>query len=623
MSDGSLAVTEPILPEPRLRDVMTPRTMLIFAIALLTNVTMYMVHPFFVIYFKESLGFSIPEAGLLVALPFVSAVLFGMAGGYLSDRIGVLRTYTFAMAIYAVSIGAVGFVHSFVVAAILMLVSGLALPVISSGISTLVNDSAKPEHRGLLQNYLYWLNNVGIVVGLLVSAELLHAGHSNVPLIVLGFVRLLLCAVILLFFRESHSESSDAVTDVSNRPTMLTAFKLAGTDKALMFAACTMLLLMVMESQLDATMPLYFTEHFKHGVSLFGPIVTINAIVLVACQPIAVKLLSKKKSVPVFAVGALCTGVGLALGGVVGTVWAWIAGMLLYSFGEVIWSTKLNDLFGELPTPGNSTLYFGAIRTAVNIAFLIGMSLGTMAYHAYSGPVLFGSMVVIALMTIPLFRTATIEFKRRVVRDMVNADVVAEVTLPGTESIVHEPDTEEGVTSEASSAFTQGAASFMPPYQPPGQSVFGIPPTADRVQFLQNLSAEAWGKILSFTYIQRFSPGAMVLDMGEWDRSMYMVLSGQLEVLVPANTTNSDYRRLTVIETGSVFGEQTFIDGRPRSAFIRAITDGELSKLNWQSFVALSQNDPELGQTVMMELARILSERLRQTTTYLNLLYDA
>lgn len=622
MSDTSLAMQEEASPQPRLRDALTPRTVLILAIALFTNVTLYMVHPFFVIYFKQTLGFSTPEAGLLVGLPFVSAILFGVVGGYLSDRTGVLRTFTLAMVVYAVSVGAVAFTHSFVLVAVLMLVSGLAIPVMSSGISSLLNESAQPEHRGLLQNYLYWINNVGVALGLLVSAELLHAGHSNVPLLVFGIVRLLLCVAILIFFRGKHSESSESAAAAPKRLSMLATFKFVGTDKALLYASCTFLLLMVIESQMDATMPLYFAGHFHNGVALYAPIVTINAVVLVACQPLAVKLFSKKKPVPVFAIGALCTGVGMALGGVVGTVWAWVAGMVLYSLGEVIWATKLNDLIGELPTSGNSTLYFSTIRTAINFAFFIGLTLGSIVYRVLGAPALFGSMAVLGVITIPLFRAATTAYRRRVLRDMANADVVAECTLPGTELAVNQPTVEKHVIPEGLSPITQRAASFIPLHESHGESAFGIPTAADRRVFLQNLSLEQWERILTYTEVQRFTPGEMVVSMGESDRSVYVVMAGQLEVLVPADANGSTHRRLTVIEAGLVFGEQSFVDGRPRSASIRATTEGELRKLDWQAFAALSRDEGELGQRVMTDLARILSERLRQTTEYVNLMYS-
>lgn len=624
MSDATLAMAEEASVQPTLKDALTSRIALIFGIAFFSTATLYMVQPFFVVYFKQALGFSVPEAGLLVALPFLSAMLFGVVGGYLSDRIGVLRAFTLATAIFAVTIGTIGFTHSFVVAALLMLVSGLAMPVMSGGIQSLLNQSARPEHRGLLQNYLYWMNNVGVIIGLLVSAELLRAGDSNAPILLLGMVRLLLCVVILLAFREKQSRVMRGTADSKpSRPSMIATLRFASTDKALLYTAFAVLLLMIMESQVTATVPLYFAGHFHNGMALFGPIVAINAVVVVGCQPLAVKMFAKKRPISVFVVGALCTGGGLALGGMLGTVWAWIVGMVLYSIGEVLWSSKLNDLLGELPTPGNAALYFGTIGTAQNIAFFIGLTLGSIIYHALNSSALFGSMVIIAALAALIFRLATKEFRRRALRDLAQQDSVVQIQVPGVETDGEEPVGVSDTPSEEPRDAIQTAASFVAPRRVHNESVFGIPSPANRVIFLQGVTKEDWERVLTYTEIHRLSSGEMVIDAGELDRSMYVVEKGQLEVLIPSDGADSEYRRFTVIDAGSIFGEQTFTDGRPRSASVRAMTDVELRKLDWQAFGALSKSEPVLAQTIMADLAKILSDRLRQTTEYLNLLYGA
>lgn len=626
MSDASLAMEEEAFVQPSLREALTPRIALIFGISACSTVTLYMVQPFFVIYFKQALGFSVPEAGLLVALPFLSAILFGVVGGYVSDRIGVQRAFTLAMAVFAIAIGAVAFVHSFLIAAILMLISGLAMPVMSSSVQSMVNTlAAKPEHRGTLQNYLYWISNVGVVIGLLISSQLLRAGSSNTPIIVLGVVRLLLCLAVLLFLRTKLPTPAADTTAAPKpaRPSMLATLRFAGTDRALLYTAGTLLLLIIMEAQIDATVPLYFSGHFHNGAALFGPIVAINAAVVVGCQPLAMKLFAKRKPVPVFVAGALCTGVGLALGGVVGTVLSWIVGMVLYSIGEVLWSSKLNDLMGELPTPGNATLYFSTIGTAQFIAFFLGTSLGSVFYRAFSPSALFASMVVIAIIAAFVFNLATKAFRRRALRDLANKDNVVQIKVPGMESTVESPVVVEAAPSTEMGEAIQGAAAFVAPRKARDGSAFGIPAPANRVIFLQGVSAEDWQRVLAYTEVHHFTPGEMVLDAGESDRSMYVVGKGQLEVLIPVADAEAEYRRLTVIDAGSIFGEQSFIDGRPRSASIRAVTEGELRKLDWQAFTELSQSEPTLAQAVVSDLARILSERLRQTTEYLNLLYGA
>lgn len=405
------AVAE-VIP-PRLRDALTRRVSFILIIALVSNTTLYMVQPFLAVYFNESRGFSMAQSGILLSLSYVPAILFGTVGGYWADRLGVLRTYILATAVYGLSVASIGFFHSFSFLAILVLISGLAVSFTQSGIAALLNVTAKAEHRGLLQNYLYWLNNLGIVGGLLVSSELLHAGASNIPLILVGSIRILMSLAILLVIPISKAQHNVVAQSSPARTSMMSTFKILARDRPLVLTACSVLLLMIVESQLDGTMPLYFKDHFSHGVSLFGPMVAINSVVLVTFQPLAVKLVQKRKRAPVFAVGAISFGIGLSFGGVVGSVWSWIAGMILFSIGESLWSSKFHDLVGELPSNGNETVYFGAIRSSLNVAFFIGTSVGPIIWQTVGSVMLFGSMTVLAAMSIPLYYRATRIHERR------------------------------------------------------------------------------------------------------------------------------------------------------------------------------------------------------------------
>ena len=68
--------------------------------------------------------------------------------------------------------------------------------------------------------------------------------------------------------------------------------------------------------------------------------------------------------------------------------------------------------------------------------------------------------------------------------------------------------------------------------------------------------------------------------------ALYLVASGSLEVIGEGRRGRE--RRMAVIEQGSVFGEQSFFDGLPRSATVRALSDGELRSLTPEAFEVLA-----------------------------------
>lgn len=134
--------------------------------------------------------------------------------------------------------------------------------------------------------------------------------------------------------------------------------------------------------------------------------------------------------------------------------------------------------------------------------------------------------------------------------------------------------------------------------------------------FLGNRSREDWARVLGYAETLRFRAGEIVIRAGEIDRSLHIVAAGELEVLLPG--PSGENRLLTTIPPGSVTGEIAFADGGPRSATIRARTDGELARLSFEQYEALAARYPELGRAILLDVARILAARLRSTSEALS-----
>jgi CRP-like cAMP-binding protein len=136
----------------------------------------------------------------------------------------------------------------------------------------------------------------------------------------------------------------------------------------------------------------------------------------------------------------------------------------------------------------------------------------------------------------------------------------------------------------------------------------------DALDFLASFNEEQWQALLAYTTTERVEAGQVVLALGDAERALYIIGDGRVEVRVgrPGH--------LQVIATcgdGDVIGEQTFLDGQRRSAEVRAASDVRLVKLGFDAFEAFAASYPDLARTFLLDLARILSLRLRQTTAML------
>ena len=131
---------------------------------------------------------------------------------------------------------------------------------------------------------------------------------------------------------------------------------------------------------------------------------------------------------------------------------------------------------------------------------------------------------------------------------------------------------------------------------------------------LRNASDAQWNTLLAYTTSRRFAAGEWLIRERETDDALYFLGSGELEVLMPRGRGET---RLAVIRSGSVVGEQTFLDHQPRSTSIRALTEGEVFRFSREKFLVFSAREPVLARDLLLDLGRIVSLRLRDTTRLL------
>jgi CRP/FNR family cyclic AMP-dependent transcriptional regulator len=132
----------------------------------------------------------------------------------------------------------------------------------------------------------------------------------------------------------------------------------------------------------------------------------------------------------------------------------------------------------------------------------------------------------------------------------------------------------------------------------------------DSFVLLAQFTSDEWARLLAFTETLRFEPGQDLIRAGESERALYLITGGALELLLPGRHGASPFR---VIDAPSVIGEMAFFDGRPRSMTVRAQTGGEARRFSRRAFEAFAIREPALSRALLLDLARMLSLRLRQS----------
>jgi serine phosphatase RsbU (regulator of sigma subunit) len=105
---------------------------------------------------------------------------------------------------------------------------------------------------------------------------------------------------------------------------------------------------------------------------------------------------------------------------------------------------------------------------------------------------------------------------------------------------------------------------------------------------------------------QQLDAGAVLFRQGEAGHSCYVVLEGELEVLVYPSGVEV---QLELCRPGRMIGEMALIDPSPRSATVRAVAPSRLAVLGERAFMELMHGNPELT----LGLLRSSTARLRAT----------
>ena len=106
-----------------------------------------------------------------------------------------------------------------------------------------------------------------------------------------------------------------------------------------------------------------------------------------------------------------------------------------------------------------------------------------------------------------------------------------------------------------------------------------------------------------------FDPGALVMREGEHAREMFVVLSGEVEVV--RRSANGAECRVALLGPGNWVGDMSVIDPQPRSASVRALAPSILLVVTTEDLDRLYRRDMKSYLLVVLNIARELARRLR------------
>lgn len=136
-----------------------------------------------------------------------------------------------------------------------------------------------------------------------------------------------------------------------------------------------------------------------------------------------------------------------------------------------------------------------------------------------------------------------------------------------------------------------------------------LPVPRQDIPFLDGLNDDETRKVLRSGTILSAQANDTIIRAGEVGNELFVILSGLVEVRA-AQTG----KPIAVFEPGQVFGEIAFITNTTRSADVIALDDTEILVVTQNWLKRMMVGSPELASKVLLNLSRILCERLVVST---------
>jgi CRP-like cAMP-binding protein len=128
-----------------------------------------------------------------------------------------------------------------------------------------------------------------------------------------------------------------------------------------------------------------------------------------------------------------------------------------------------------------------------------------------------------------------------------------------------------------------------------------------RVWLFSQLEQGQLDAISSFTFHKTFAPGELIVEEGHTGNGLYVIVSGNVEVVKALGTDNQ--RVVATRGSGEVFGEMALLGEWPRTASVRALDQVECLGIDRWVFLAQLERQPQ----VSIRMLQILAQRLRES----------
>jgi predicted MFS family arabinose efflux permease len=394
-----------------------PRGVWVLFFATLVNRAGTMALPFLVLYLTR-LGYPASQAGLMLSVYGVSALLTAPLAGRLADRFGSLVVMKASLASSGLVLLAFPLARGPLLpaaVALLAVTTESFRPANLSSISSLVAAERRKAAFALHRLAV----NVGMSIGPALGGLLATVSFPALFLVD-GATSVLAAALLAVFFHRANgqagaaaagagatADSAGATTDnpaeaTGSRESFLRRQFGAFADPRLAYFLLSLLPLLLILFQNESVMALFLVRDLGMTEAGYGLMFTINTALIILLE---VPLNSATAHWPhrrALALGAFHFAVGFGSYGLATSAWGVAAAVVVWSFGEMIMLPASSAYVADVAPASKRGEYMGLYTMSFSLAFATGPWIGTTVYERHGARVVWAGALALGLLSAAL-----------------------------------------------------------------------------------------------------------------------------------------------------------------------------------------------------------------------------
>jgi MFS family permease len=367
-----------------------------------------MALPFLVLYLTRAKDFSPKEAGAVLTIYGLSALITAPLSGWLADRAGSLRVMIFSLFLTGLTLILFPFAGSPVaigaMTALWSMISESYRPASLSLISELVS----PENRKAAFSLNRLAINLGMSVGPALGGVLFLISFP--ALFWVNGMATIAAGTILAAgagkLRARLRERGDEETHVFPEPRPAGASGKAFRDRRLLYFLFAILPVFVVFFQHEAALPLFLVHDLRLPESVYGLVFTVNTVLIVILEVplnLATSRIPHRIMLPI---GSLLVGLGFGAMAIATGFWSILGTVVIWTFGEMILLPSASTYMADIAPAERRGEYMGLYQMTFSLAFAMSASSGTAVLEHFGGATLWmGTLVAGVVSAILLSRT--------------------------------------------------------------------------------------------------------------------------------------------------------------------------------------------------------------------------